>query len=53
VSAAFKPGTVYTEAPGDSQVPGIVGTVRLSAGAITPVIIGFGNPTGLAFVPGM
>jgi hypothetical protein len=53
VAATFKPGTVYTEAPGDSPVPGIVGTVDLSSGTITPVMIGFGNPTGLAFVSGM
>ena len=53
VTATFKPGTVYTEAPNDSSVPGIVGTIDLHTGFISPVIIGLGSPTGLAFVPGM
>ncbi len=53
VTARFKPGTVYTEAPSDAPVPGIVGTIDLATGAITPVLIGFTNPTGLAFVPGV
>jgi hypothetical protein len=31
----------------------VVGTLDLSSGTITPVMIGLGNPTGLAFIPGM
>ena len=50
-STDFTPGTVYTEAPSDSGVPGFVGTVALKTGTITPVLIGFGSPTGLGFIP--
>jgi hypothetical protein len=53
VTTRFKPGAVYTEAPSDSSIPGVVGTLDLSSGTITPVMIGLGNPTGLAFIPGM
>jgi hypothetical protein len=51
IRAAFKTGTVYTEAPSDSGVNGFVGTLDLSTGFITPVAIGFGSPTGLFFLP--
>jgi hypothetical protein len=47
----FTKGTVYTEAPSDSGVAGFVGTLDLTTGTITPVIIGLGSPTGLAFLP--
>ena len=50
VTTSFKPGTVYTEAPSDAPIPGLVGTLDLSTGTITPVIIGFTNPTGLSFI---
>jgi hypothetical protein len=50
VRADFTPGTVYTEAPADSGVAGFVGTIDLTTGAITPVIIGLKSPTGLIFV---
>ena len=50
-STDFTPGTVYTEAPSDSSVAGFVGTVALTSGTITPVLIGFGSPTGLGFIP--
>jgi hypothetical protein len=42
---------VYTEAPSDSGVAAFVGTADLTTGTITPVIIGLGSPTGLAFIP--
>lgn len=51
ITADFTPGTIYTEAPNDSGVASFVGTINKSTGAITPVAIGFGSPTGLTFVP--
>ncbi len=47
----FTPGTVFTEAPSDSGTAGFVGVVDLSTGIITPVVIGFGSPSGMLFVP--
>ncbi|HLJ32613.1 MAG TPA: hypothetical protein VKU38_03135 [Ktedonobacteraceae bacterium] len=47
----FTPGTVYTEAPSDSGTAGFVGVVDLSTGIVTPVVIGFGSPSGMLFVP--
>ncbi len=47
----FTPGSIYTEAPSDSSIPGIVGLVNLATGNITSVITGLGSPTGLAFIP--
>ncbi len=47
----FVPGAVYTEAPSDSGVGGFVGLVDLSTGFVTPIIVGFGSPSGLLFVP--
>lgn len=51
ITGKFAPGTVYTETPDDSGVASFVGTINLSTGSITPVVIGFGSPTGLIFVP--
>jgi len=53
VTAPFTPGTVYTETPSDSSIPSIVGTLDPHTGFISPVIIGLGSPSGLAFAPGM
>ena len=47
----FTPGTVYTEAPNDSGVVDFVGVVDLSTGIITPIVIGFGQASGMLFVP--
>lgn len=47
----FTRGTIYTEAPSDSTVASFVGTIDPKTGTITPVIIGLGSPTGLAFLP--
>lgn len=46
---SFKPGTIYTEAPNDSGVASFVGTVDPGTGNVTPVAIGFGKPTGMAW----
>jgi hypothetical protein len=59
VHATFTPGTIYTETPNDSSIPGIVGTIDLAGqpqpgptyAAVSPVILGFQKPTGLIFVP--
>jgi hypothetical protein len=51
VKTKFTPGTIYTETPDDSGVSSFVGTVDLTTGIITPVIIGFAKATGLIFVP--
>lgn len=47
----FVPGTVYTQAPSDSGTVSFVGVVDLTTGFITPVVIGFGSPSGMLFVP--
>lgn len=47
----FVPGTVYTEAPKDSGVASFVGTIDVTTGIVTPILVGFGSPTGLLFVP--
>jgi sugar lactone lactonase YvrE len=44
-------GTVITEAPNDSGVVGFVGTIDMSTGFITPVVVGMGKPTGMIFIP--
>jgi hypothetical protein len=44
-------GTIFTEAPSDSGVPGFLGTLDLTTGFVHPVMIGFLQTTGLAFVP--
>ena len=51
VRSHFVPGTVYTETPNDSGVPGLLGTVSLATGRVNPVAIGFEKPTGLLFAP--
>jgi len=46
----FTPGTVFVDTAGDSGVPGLVGTVNLTTGQITPIASGFTNPHGMLFV---
>jgi hypothetical protein len=46
---AFTRGTTYTETPNDSGVAGLVGIVDPATGIVTPVAIGFGKPTGMAW----
>jgi hypothetical protein len=43
-------GTAYTAAPNDSTIIGFVGSLNMSTGVITPVIVGLGNPHGLGFI---
>jgi sugar lactone lactonase YvrE len=43
--------SVYTETPDDSGVSGLFGTLDLSTGIVTPVVIGFKKATGLALFP--
>jgi hypothetical protein len=47
--ATFKRGTIYTEAPNDSGVASFVGTIDPGTGNVTPIAIGFGKPTGMAW----
>ena len=51
IHGRLESGGLYTEAPSDSSVPGFVGIVNTSYGTVTPVVTGFGSPTGLIFVP--
>jgi hypothetical protein len=51
VTGAFKPGTVYVLAGHGAPVSGLVGTMDLTTGYITPVIVGLGGATGFAFSP--
>lgn len=50
VRGPLDPGTIYTETPSDSSLPGIVGTVDPKTGTVTPLITGFTSPSGLIFV---
>ncbi len=47
----FIPGTVYAEGPSDSGTASFLGVVDLKTGIVTPVVIGFGSPPGMLFVP--
>jgi hypothetical protein len=47
----FSTSAIYTQTPDDSGVAGLVGVVNPSTGFVTPVVIGFGKPTGMIFVP--
>ncbi len=49
IRATFKRGTIYTEAPNDSGVASFVGTIDPVTGNVTPIAIGFGKPTGMAW----
>jgi hypothetical protein len=51
IHATFTVGTVFTAIPSNSTFPGILATVDLTSGVLTPKIIGLGSPTGLIFVP--
>jgi len=48
---AWVEGTAYAATPNDSGVAGIVGTIDLFTGIITPVAIGFGSPHGELYLP--
>ena len=51
VRTTFTVGSVYTETPDDSSIPGLLATLDLTTGNVAPKIIGFKKPTGLLFVP--
>jgi hypothetical protein len=51
ITGDFTPGTVFVDTASDSGVPGIVGTLNLATGQVTPLLVGFTNPHGLIFVP--
>jgi hypothetical protein len=50
-SSVWVPGTAYVTAPNDSTVIGFVGTLNLSTGLIQPIVAGFSNPHGMAWLP--
>jgi hypothetical protein len=43
----FEPGTAYSA----SDTAGLVGTLNLDNGVLTPVVTGFGSARGILFVP--
>jgi hypothetical protein len=51
IHTTFTVGTVFTETPNDSTIPGLFATLDPTTGVLTPKIVGFGKPTGLIFVP--
>jgi hypothetical protein len=52
VQATFTTGTAYTETASNSGVAAVLDTLNLSTGVVSPVAIGFSNPSALLFVPG-
>ncbi len=52
IRTKFVAGTIYTETPNDSSVPGMFGILDPATGNLVPQIIGFQKPTGLLFVAG-
>lgn len=50
-SNIWVPGTPISSSPNDATVINFVGTLNLSSGQLTPLIVGMGNPHGMAFVP--
>jgi hypothetical protein len=49
-SSIWVPGTVMVDSANDSTVINFVGTLNPGSGQITPTIVGFGNPHGMAFI---
>jgi len=47
----FHRGQAYSQAPKGSPLAGVVGTLDVRSGNLSPVVTGFVNPTGLLFVP--
>ena len=50
-SDIWVPGSVIVDSANDSTVISFVGELNFGTGQITPTIVGFGNPHGMAFVP--
>jgi hypothetical protein len=50
-SNIWVPGQPIVDSANDSTVINFVGTLSTSTGQITPTIVGFGNPHGMAFIP--
>ena len=51
ISGTFANGDIYTQSPNDSGIDNFVGVVNPATGFTTPIAIGFGKATGMAFVP--
>lgn len=50
-SSIWVPGTAYSASPNDATVISFVGSLNLTTGLITPVIVGIANPHGMGFIP--
>lgn len=50
-SNAWVPGTPISSSPNDATVINFIGTLSLSTGQVTPIVVGMGNPHGMAFLP--
>jgi len=50
-SSIWVPGSIVVDSANDSTVVSFAGTLNPSTGQITPTIVGFGNPHGMAFIP--
>jgi len=50
-SSVWVPGTPYVSTPNDSGVIGFVGLLSMSSGIIQPIVAGFANPHGMAWLP--
>jgi len=51
ISGALDPKTPLVATPDDSRVNGFVGKLNTGTGNITPIIVGFTSPHGMAYLP--
>jgi len=51
ISGALDPKTPLVATPDDSGVNGLVGKLNTGTGNITPIIVGFTSPHGMAYLP--
>jgi hypothetical protein len=50
-SNVWVPSTPISASPNDATVINFIGTLSLSSGQLTPIVVGMGNPHGMAFLP--
>jgi len=50
-SDIWVPGSVIVDSANDSTVINFVGVLNPGTGQVTPTMVGFGNPHGMAFIP--
>jgi hypothetical protein len=51
ITADFTANTPFTVSPHDAGVVNFLGTIDPATGLITPIVVGFADPTGVIFVP--